>query len=229
MSKDIIIDQIVDPEVGLISVDKLYRKLRSEGFARNIIDKAMKNMQTYQVNQSVNPKEYNTIASSFVGDVIQADLMDVSNISFVNNKVNFLLTFIDVYSRYVFVEKLKSKSMEEVSSAFENIIGKFASENITTDDGSEFNNVKLTAVMKKHKIKHWITPAYTPNKLAIIERFHRTLRNRMTLYFNYTRKERYVDVLDKLICNYNYTYHRTIETESYKILTEKRLTNKYDI
>lgn len=222
-------EKITDPATGFISVDKLYRKLKKEGVSREQIEEAIAEMQTYQVNTPSNQKIYNSIKSSFIGDVIQADLMDVQNISTVNKNIKFLLTFIDVYSRFVLVEPLKNKNQNTVAEAMERIIRRFPKDinNLTTDDGSEFNNKAFKKVMKKFGIEHWITPAGTPNKLAIIERFHRTLRNRLDLYFDYTRKKQYIDVLDDLISNYNNTYHRTIKTEPAKILKGKD-TNHQD-
>ena len=116
----------------------------------------MDSLQAYQVISSVKPKIFNTITANHVGDIIQSDLMDVSNYSTKNNNIKFLLTFIDVYSRYVMLIPLKNKNMNTVSKAMDKLIKESKEKivNITTDDGSEFNNKQMKQIMYNHKIKH---------------------------------------------------------------------------
>merc|ERR1712130_774798 len=157
-------------------------------------------------------KHYNSIRASFPGDVLQADLMDVSSSATANKGTHFLLTMIDVYSRYAFATPLKNKNQNTVKSALSSLLRSlpFTPVNLTTDDGSEFHNRSIKQLLDSLSIKHWITPAHTPNKLAIIERFHRTLRNRLDLLASHRDSLQYLDVLPDLLDNYNDTYHRTI-------------------
>ena len=45
---------------------------------------------------------------------------------------------------------------------------------------------------------------------AVVERFNRTLKNKMWRYFTYAKTQKYTDVLDDLVHSYNHTYHRSI-------------------
>ena len=54
-------------------------------------------------------------------DIFSADLVDYSMLSKTNKGVHFLLTVIDIYSRYAWVVPLKNKSGIEVFEAFESI------------------------------------------------------------------------------------------------------------
>ena len=47
-------------------------------------------------------------------------------------------------------------------------------------------------------------------KGAIIERFNRTLKSRLEMFFTDTKKHIWIDVLDNFIANYNDTLHRSI-------------------
>ena len=47
-------------------------------------------------------------------------------------------------------------------------------------------------------------------KGALIERFNRTLKSRLEMFFTDTKKHVWIDALDIFIANYNDTYHRTI-------------------
>jgi transposase len=49
-----------------------------------------------------------------------------------------------------------------------------------------------------------------PNvKCSIIERSHRTIRDKLYKYMTYTNTYRYIDVLPKFVKGYNYTAHST--------------------
>ena len=202
--------KLTDPKTGFISIDKFRRKY-PEYSVKDVKD-AMSIIKTYQQNSAIRkPKIFNTIKASFVGDVTQADLMDVSYNSTVNNNIKYLLTFIDVYSRYVYIKPVRNKEMKTITDAMQDILKNIKVKNLTTDDGSEFNNKIFKDLMTKKAITHYITPANTPNKLAIIERFHRTLRDRIRHYQTENNTEKYIDKLGDLLYNYNHTYHRTIK------------------
>ncbi len=51
----------------------------------------------------------------------QADLVDMSAYSKENDNINFLLTCIDVFSKYAWARLLKNKTGLEVTKAFESI------------------------------------------------------------------------------------------------------------
>lgn len=207
-------EYITNPKTGFVSSDKIAKR---SGFDKKDIQREMDSLQTYQVNKEYRKKknQYNSIKSSFVGDVVQIDLMDISRSSTANKGFKYLLTFIDVYSRYVIIAKLKNKNMSTVAKAFDGLVEEFNKNiiNVTSDDGSEFHNKQFEKVINKHDINHWITPAGTPNKLSIVERFHRTIRSMITLYINHKRTNMFIDVLDDLIDNYNNNYHSTIKNK----------------
>ena len=48
-------------------------------------------------------------------------------------------------------------------------------------------------------------------KASIVERFNRTLKERMWRYFTYSKDYKYIDILDDLVNSYNNTYHRSIK------------------
>ena len=212
-------DLLLDPEVGFISVAKLKKKFPQ--YSIKEIQQAKDKLSTYQINTPIpKPNKFNTITADHAGDCIQIDLMDVSYNSTANKQIKFLLTFIDVYSRYVLYVPLKNKSAKTVSTAMETLIHQFPRKiyNVTSDDGPEFNNTIFKNVLTNNDIQQWITPANTPNKMAIIERFHRTLRNRMRLLIDHNNSESYIDHLPALIRNYNTTFHRTIKTTPHEVL-----------
>ncbi len=45
----------------------------------------------------------------------------------------------------------------------------------------------------------------------MVERFNRTIRDKLTMYFSAYNTNHYIDVIDKLIDNYNNTIHSSIK------------------
>ena len=86
---------------------------------------------------------------------------------------------------------------------------------ITTDEGTEFTNTFFTRYCEENNIKTFFVKGDS-HKLGIINRFHRTLKEKLLKYFTSQDTVRWVDILDKVIWNYNHTVNRGIKIEPYK-------------
>jgi hypothetical protein len=80
---------------------------------------------------------------------------------------------------------------------------------LQTDKGSEFRNSTFQNTLKKYGI-HWYTSENDDIKAAVVERFNRSLKERIYRYFTYKNTNRYVDVLPQLVNSYNNSFHRSI-------------------
>ena len=71
----------------------------------------------------------------------QADLVDLQNLSRYNKGYKYLLTCIDIFSKYAFVLPLKTKQGQELVKAFQKILstGRKPTK-LQTDQGTEFLN-----------------------------------------------------------------------------------------
>jgi transposase InsO family protein len=140
------------------------------------------------------------------------DLFFLPN-STLNKNFKYLLTCIDVYSRYVFVEKLKNKLGETVLEAFKKIIERAGKpKNVNVDMGAEFIYSSFQNYCLDNSLKLLYSNPEQDNINAIIERFYRTLRNNILKYAVANGKE-YISELDDIIDNYNNTFHHTIKTD----------------
>lgn len=141
----------------------------------------------------------------------QADLCDMRTLSPYNDGFNYILTCIDVLSKTAFVKPLKTKHNDNLIKAFESIFaGGRKCLNLQTDKGTEFLGKKMLKFLKDNKINYFTTR--NPDvKAAVIERFNRTLKNRMWRYLTYTNSYRYIDVLDDIVSAYNHSFHRCIK------------------
>uniref|UniRef100_A0A3B1JVY7 Integrase catalytic domain-containing protein n=1 Tax=Astyanax mexicanus TaxID=7994 RepID=A0A3B1JVY7_ASTMX len=154
----------------------------------------------------------------------QADLVDMSNLSKDNKDMKFMLTCIDILSKYAWVRVLRNKTGVEVTDAFNSILKEGrVPKKLQTDQGKEFFNKNFQGLMKKHNIVHFATG--TGQKASVCERFNRTLRNKMWKYFTAVNTRKYIDVVQELVHSYNHNYHSSIkmkpvevdETNSFKV------------
>ena len=118
---------------------------------------------------------------------------------------------IDVLSKYAWAVPIKSKSTQEMIRGLTRIYQQASPRRplrVQTDQGKEFYNRGVQAWFKKQGTHHFST--YGDSKASVVERWHRTLKQRMYRYFTAHNTLRYVDVLQPLIYTYNHTYHRSI-------------------
>ena len=147
--------------------------------------------------------------SKGIGDLCQADLVDLSNLSRYNDSHRYLLTCIDVFSKKAWVIPLLTKSSKHVTEAFEKILASARCRMLQTDKGSEFVNSTFQQMLQRHNV-HFYTSENDDIKASVVERFNRTLKSKMYRYFTFKNTWRYVDVLQQLVDSYNATFHRSI-------------------
>ena len=141
----------------------------------------------------------------------QADLVEMGHFAKENKNYKYMLTVIDIFSRYAYARPLKNKSGQEVATALGDIFNKnnIKPNYIQTDQGKEFYNKHVQKLLDEHNIK--LFSVFTDQKAAIVERFNRTLKERMYRYFTFQGNHKWVDILPKLIRSYNNSYHSSIE------------------
>jgi len=111
----------------------------------------------------------------------QVDLADMQALSRANHGIKYLMTCIDVFSKYAWVIPVKSKSASEITEAFRNLLEKLAypriPKRIQSDKGKEFLNKNVREYLQQNDIEHFTT--WSDQKAAVVERFNRTLKNRI--------------------------------------------------
>ena len=138
----------------------------------------------------------------------QADLIDVSAYSDQNGGVKFLLTCIDVFSKKAYVKPLLKKNAKSVSDAFREIL--HSSEKsprfLNCDQGKEFSNSQLGNVLKEHSVKFFTTKD-SDIKAGVVERFNKSLMQRIFRYLTKNNTRTFVNVLPDIIRAYNRSRH----------------------
>ena len=193
---------------GFSSIKKL---ANASGYSVKKVKEWLKAQPTYTLHRQAR-KKYPT-RKYIVHDIDeqwQADLCDVQLIADQNDGYRYILTVIDIFSRYAWARPLKTKSGKEVAAAFEDIFkeGRIP-RRIQTDQGKEFENQYVNALFQKHNIE--LFSVDSPAKAPLVERYNRTLKHGMWRYFTMTTKQRWIHVLQDFVWSYNHSVHRTIK------------------
>ena len=133
-----------------------------------------------------------------------ADLVEMQAFSKFNRGVRYLLTVIDVYSKYGYLLPLRDKTGKSVADAFKKIFkkSKRKPEKLWTDKGREF--------YIKHVKELGVELYSTENeeKSSAAERWNRMMKEKMFKYFSENNTNKYIDVLDDFVERYNTRHSR---------------------
>jgi len=150
----------------------------------------------------------------------QADLADMTHLAEHNDGNRYLLTVIDVFSKYAFVSMLKKKDAKSVTEAFERVLSKGREPHkLQTDKGKEFLNDTFQKSLKDRGIQFFVSQN-DDIKASVVERFNRTLKTKMWKYFTHHNTYKFTDVLQDMVHSYNHTHHRTIGRAPVTVTTE---------
>lgn len=145
-----------------------------------------------------------------LNDLWQADLVEMIPYWKFNKGYRYMLVVINVFSKYVWIEPIKSKSAKDVVLAMRIIIqkAKDTPKNLQTDMGKEFFNKEFQKLMFEYNINHYNT--YSNLKASVVERVNRTIKNLMWKRFSLRGNYKWIDILDEVVQKYNNTKHSAI-------------------
>jgi len=108
-----------------------------------------------------------------------ADLVEMQAVSKFNHGVRYLLTVIDVFSKYGWMLPVKDKTGKSVAAVFKEIFkkSKRKPEKLWTDKGLKFYNKHV----KELSVELYSTE--NEKKSSVVERWNRTMKEKMFKYF----------------------------------------------
>jgi len=138
-------------------------------------------------------------------DLFSADLVFMPK----DSSYLYILTVIDVYTRYVWCKPLFLKS--DTLKAFKEILSesKRIPKKLWVDKGTEFYNKNFKAYLKEHSIEMYSTE--NAGKAVVIERFNRTIEEWLWRKFTEQGNQKWVKILPELVDIYNHKIHRSIK------------------
>jgi len=207
-----------DPSQGLTNAKDIYNKLNKK-YTLKSIKEVLENVKNKQIKSNNEEKLFIPITTP--SHSFSADLTFYNQYKKVNSGYHILLTIINNNSKKAYVYPLKNKnknSMIDAFTKFLNDVNKI--EQLQTDKGKEFQCLKELCNNNNIKLTLFDT-GENKNPMSIIERFNRTIRSKIDNYLSAYNTTKYIDVLDKLLENYNNTIHSTIKDAPNNI-TEKK-------
>jgi len=115
---------------------------------------------------------------------------------------------VDVFSRKAFVVAIKSKS--DTTEAMRFILAARKPMLVQSDNGTEFLNNSFQRLLKENKVRQITVNVGDHNRQGLIERFNRTLESIISRYQESRKTNRYIDVLEDIVHNYNNSHHMGI-------------------
>ena len=197
------------------SASKLYQAVKRDGkykLTLKDVQKWLAGQSTYTLHKPAR-KSYPTSRVIVAGlyNQIDADLMDMSRYAKANKNIRFVLIAIDVFSRYLWVSLLQSKSANQVVKGFKDIFNRQPRmfKTIRTDKGGEFVNATLKRFFKNRGIHHFVT--HNLPKANYAEIIIKNLKQRIFRYFTEHQTHQYVNILSDIVHSYNNTVHSSIK------------------
>ena len=144
-----------------------------------------------------------------IDEIWSADLKDMQSFSKQNKGFKYILTVIDLFSKYAYSVLLKSKKADVVIEAFRMLFKTRKPTKLWTDLGSEFISKDFKSFLKENNIE--LYHVFNEGKANVIERFNRTFGEMIQKHMTTNQTSKYIDVLQKLLDEYNNKYHTSIK------------------
>lgn len=144
----------IDSSTAYTGKTSLWRQIKQDGKDKEItlddLQRWLEEQYTYTLHKPYKkPSAYKKTITPGIDDQWQADLVEMREFSDTNDGFNYMLCVIDCYSKYAWVEALKTKTGLEVSKAFEKIFEKGrVPTKIQFDEGREFYNETVKSLLE---------------------------------------------------------------------------------
>src|SRR5277367_1564649 len=162
-------------QAGFSSVNKLYKaaKLIDNTITLKGVKQWLLGEFTYTLHKPVRKRFIrNPIIADKIDKQWEADLVDMQQFASKNSGARYILTVIDIFSKYAWAKALKNKTPKMIINAFKDIFSEGRKpQNVRTDQGTEFVNQSFKFFLQNNNIKHYLTKD-KDIKCAIVERFN---------------------------------------------------------
>jgi transposase InsO family protein len=176
-----------DDRRGLsLGLNKFYQQIELSyiGITKIECQNWLKKMGNYQISRTPKKNINKPVIAKSCNQRWQLDTIHLLN--YPNNGYKYILSVIDIFSKYVFARALKNLRSETVMGAFHSIIHQDCNGLypyiVQSDNGSEFADA-FHQYLLTHNVKHIYSLPSTPTSNAYIERCNLELRRRIKAGF----------------------------------------------
>ena len=126
-------------------------------------------MELYKaVNRKCQRRRVNV---NVIDHIRAADLIDMQTYSKDNTEIKYLLTVIDIFSKFVCIIPLKRKTEQEFANAFSRILNERRPSKLWVDKRRAFHNKDVEKLVELYSTEN-------EEKSCVIERFNRTIKEK---------------------------------------------------
>ena len=211
MNDEELLNKLYYKDLILSGVNELYKaaKQAHPKIKINFVKEWLSNQQSAQMNnKAVKKKEFKPIYAEQPYS-FQMDLTFFPRYKKPNDGYYVLFTAININTRFGYAYAMKDKEMSSIIKVIKEMEKKTVINVLECDLGKEFNNNKFIKFCNENEIILDFIKA-DGHKLGIINRWHRTIKEKLTKYFDSFDTTRWIDIIDKIVYNYNHTFNRGI-------------------
>ncbi len=180
-------------------------------YTSNQIQRTLQTQPTYTKFKSVKHtfvrRKYNIHTANYLW---QIDLLVIPKYAKSNRNYKYILMCIDCFTKRGYIAPLKTKGAQEVLQGFTQVLEHARAKPvfIQSDLGTEFINKRFETFLNENKIK--LFSVHSDKKACIVERWNRTIMQRLSKWFEYSKKHNWIDHIQDFVDSYNNSYHTTI-------------------
>jgi transposase InsO family protein len=197
------------------NLNRLYEKLQDDDIS--VTKKQVKEFLDTQTSKQITQQK--KVFKSAGGHIVafeknemwQIDQFFLPKYHKQNKGYKYIFCAIDVFTRKAYCIALKHKDNEDVIEAIQSLFDKKEiPQKIMSDSDSVFTSNDFDILMGKYNIIHETVPINDHESLGIVDRFARTLKQRLTDIFLGNDDTNWIDYLDEVVDDYNNSKNRGI-------------------
>ena len=172
--------KIYHDQKGHFGGKKCYYAIRQMWFWDKMYKEIQEYVRSCTICQKINPCGFNIttelhpIRAKETFHQIEIDLIEMPLSSSCSK---FVLTGVDIFSKFAFARALPDKSANSVVAALKDIFFMIGFPCILShDQGKEFNNASVDKFLKQYEVKQKVSSAYHPQSQGLVKRFNQTLK-----------------------------------------------------
>ena len=228
MSKKYLEELYYDPKSpgSYGGITSLWNAVKADGNPYKLKHKDVKKWlseeETYTLHKPYKDKfKRESIIVGKIGEQWDTDLMVFDKISQYNKGYKYLAVFIDLFSRYLWIQPLKTKTPDEMVQVMKKVFATTKKpQTIRSDQGKEYTGKKIQAFFQENGIHHII--AYNVYHANYAERVIRTIKGKIFRYFTKHQTLNYIDHIQDIVSSYNSSRHSFLKMAPDQVTEENQ-------
>lgn len=211
MNDDELLNKLYYKDLIVGGAEKLYKKAKEAHpkITMKIVKEWLDKQQAAQLNNKpIITKDFKPIYSE-QPYAFQIDLTFFPRYKKQNENNWVLFTAININTRFGYVYYGKDKEQDTIIKFIKDLEKKTEINVLQGDLGNEFNNYEFKKFCEDNNITLDLFKS-DDHKLGIINRWHRTIKEQLAAYFDSHDTVKWIDIINKIVNNYNNTKHRGI-------------------